>query len=144
MGITFESADPRFRPALESLLRSHQLPIEDLPGDLEGFTLALDSGFLVGSVGMEQVGHYGLLRSFVVLGDYRKKGVGRRLYEQALNSARNAFIREVWLITTSADAYFERQGFERIDRENVPPEISATSQFTSLCPSSAIVMRKHI
>lgn len=143
--VIYEQADPRWRPALESLLQSCRLPVEDLPDELQGFTLALDQGLaVVGSVGIERVGPYGLLRSFAVYETFRKSGVGQHLYEKALDFARNTSIRELWLITTSADEYFARRGFERIERADVPPEISGTMQFSALCPASSTVMRKRI
>ena len=144
MAITFEPARPTDRAALESLLTSFQLATEDLPDNLDGFTLALDNGLLIGSVGLEQVGPYGLLRSVAVQEAYRNLGVGQRLYTAALNLAQAAHLRELWLVTNTAADYFEKHGFERIDRAGVPVEITAIPQFTTLCPSSAIVMHKTV
>jgi len=142
--VKFEPARPDDRPALETLLTALRLPTDDLPADLNGFLLAFDKGVLVGSIGIERVGACALLRSFAVRENYRKAGLGRQLYEMALHFARDARFSELWLITDSADTYFERQGFERIERSNVPKDIGATAQFTALCPSSAVVMRKRI
>ena len=142
MAITFEPAQPKYRAALESLLASSNLPTEDLPQDLAGFTLALDNDRLIGSSGLVVIGPYGLLRSVAVLETYRKLKIGERLYHSALEIARDYAIREVWLITTTADRYFEKHGFERVVRTDVPPEIRAIPQFTSLCADSAIVMRR--
>ncbi len=144
MAITFEPARPTDRAALESLLTSFQLATEDLPDNLDGFTLALDNGLLIGSVGLEQVGPYGLLRSVAVQEAYRNLGVGQQLYAAALNLAQATHLRELWLVTNTAADYFEKHGFERIDRASVPVEITAIPQFTTLCPSTAIVMRKTV
>ena len=144
MPITFEPAHPNYRPALMSFLASFQLATEDLPGDLADFTLALDNGFLIGSAGVERVGEYGLLRSFAVHKDYQNMRIGKTLFAAALDIATNAQLQELWLITNTADRYFEKYGFERIERENVPTEITAIPQFTALCPSSAVVMRRDL
>jgi N-acetylglutamate synthase-like GNAT family acetyltransferase len=53
-------------------------------------------------------------------------------------------VKELYLITTTADGYFEKQGYERVSRENVPVEIAQSQQFSSICPSSAVVMKKGI
>ena len=91
---------------------------------------------------MQSVGALGLLRSVAVREAYRRQGLGEKAYAAALAYARQQQIPEVWLITTTADRYFEKLGFECIQRDRVPADIAATSQFSALCPSSAVVMRK--
>lgn len=144
MEITLRSARPENRPALRALLTASKLPAEDLPGDLGGFTLAFDGETLVGSAGIEPVGPFGLLRSVAVDESYRDQRLGQQLYAAALDYARRRQIREVWLITDTADRYFEKQGFQRIARDQAPAEIASTAQFAGLCPSSAVVMRKLV
>jgi amino-acid N-acetyltransferase len=58
--------------------------------------------------------------------------------------AQAAGIRELWLLTTNTERFFERLGFERMNRADAPASIAATSQFAGLCPASAIVMRKQL
>lgn len=144
MSIQLNTARPEDRPALEAFLRSMKLPVDDLPGVLDGFTLAFDDGMLVGSAGVERLGPYGLLRSVAVHESYRSLGLGQQLYTAALERARSYPVQELWLITNTANRYFERQGFERIERSQAPEAIAGTAQFTSLCPSSSVVMRKLI
>lgn len=142
MDITYHKAIPENRAALESLLRSLSLPVEDLPADLANFMLAFDGSVLVGSAGVEPVGTVGLLRSVGVAESHRNLGLAGRLFNSSVGNARIKGIREIWLITNTADNYFERHGFERVERENAPGAIADTSQFKGLCPSSAVVMRK--
>jgi len=144
MAIRLEPALPRHRPALEALLLSVHLPIEDLPADLGGFTLAFDGDRLVGSAGLERLGSYGLLRSVAVDAAFRGTGLGASLYLAALDTARAAGLREIWLLTTSAEGYFAQRGFERIDRAEAPPEIQAAPQFAGVCPASAVLMRLSV
>jgi N-acetylglutamate synthase-like GNAT family acetyltransferase len=144
MEITLQDAQPRHRAALETLLTTLKLPVEDLPAELTNFALAFDGGQVVGSAGVEPLGPYGLLRSVAVAEPYRNLGLAERLYTAAIDHARRSGIREVWLITNTADRYFERHGFERIDRDRAPAEIAQTAQFAGLCPSSAVIMRKTI
>lgn len=144
MSITLVQAQAQHRPALEALLRSFQLPTDDLPETLDGFTLAFEGDTLVGSVGLVPTGPYGLLRSMAVLEPHRNTGLGQQLYAAAHGRARAAHIREIWLITTTADRYFERFGFARVARAEVPEAIAGTAQFSALCPASAVVMRLEV
>ena len=52
--------------------------------------------------------------------------------------------RRAWLLTISAAPYFEKIGFARIPREAAPHDIAATSQFTTLCPASAVLLSRSI
>ena len=64
------------------------------------------------------------------------------LTEAALALARARDERAVFLLTTTADRFFPRFGFERITREDVPESVRQSIEFESACPASAIVMRK--
>ncbi|MBL7782860.1 MAG: GNAT family N-acetyltransferase [Saprospiraceae bacterium] len=142
MNITYRQALPEHRAALESLLKSLSLPVEDLPDDLSGFTLAFEDAMLVGSAGVEPVGQAGLLRSVAVAASHRSLGVAAHVFQSAIENALKKGIHDIWLITNTADQYFKRHGFEYIDRENAPHDIAGTAQFKGLCPSSAVVMRR--
>jgi amino-acid N-acetyltransferase len=48
----------------------------------------------------------------------------------------------VFLLTTTAERFFPKFGFEQIDREQVPASVQQSVEFQSACPASAIVMRK--
>jgi len=53
-------------------------------------------------------------------------------------------IKEIYLLTTTADKYFEKIGFELINREQVPIKIKESQQFIETCPSTALVLKKII
>ena len=131
-------------PALQRFLTGMKLPVSDLSADLSGFTLAFDGDELVGTAGMELLGRIGLLRSVAVAETHRSRQLGRELFAAALDHARENGVQEVFLITNTADAYFEKNGFQRVDRSEVPAEIAATAQFAGLCPSSSVVMKRSI
>jgi amino-acid N-acetyltransferase len=46
----------------------------------------------------------------------------------------------VYLLTTTAEAFFPHFGFERIERAAVPPRIQNSREFHGACPASATVM----
>jgi hypothetical protein len=48
------------------------------------------------------------------------------------------------LLTTTAERFFPKFGFESIARTDVPATVQASIEFTSACPTSAAVMRKQL
>ncbi|GAA4447176.1 hypothetical protein GCM10023189_03230 [Nibrella saemangeumensis] len=144
MAIHIKPAQPDHQPTVSALLESVQLPVNDLPTGLPGFIVALDDERLIGSAGVESFESIGLLRSVAVDPDYRDHKLGRRLVDAVLETARQQGVREAYLITTTADQYFERYGFERVERNTVPSPVAATQQFSQLCPASAVVMKKSL
>jgi amino-acid N-acetyltransferase len=53
-------------------------------------------------------------------------------------------MRALYLLTTTAETYFEHRGYRRIDRAEAPPAIESTREFASLCPSSSALMIKRL
>lgn len=141
MPIILKNASPEQAPALRDFLQQSKLPTGDLPTDLSGFTLAFDEEKIVGSAGMELLGSVGLLRSVAVAETHRDQNLGQRLFAAALNYARSHGMSEVFLITNTAERYFEKNGFRQVDRSDAPAEIAQTEQFSALCPLSSIVMK---
>ena len=128
-------------PAAHGLLRAASLPTDDLPADLPHFVVLYDQTRLVGLAGMEYHGPVGLLRSVAVSPEYRSQRLGEKLVGAVLDAAREAGVREAYLITTTAEAYFRRYGCATVARTDVPEAIGKTSQFNGLCPSTATVMK---
>ncbi|MEZ0538363.1 arsenic resistance N-acetyltransferase ArsN2 [Fibrella arboris] len=132
------------RPALFDLLTQVDLLTDDLPDDLGTFTLAYDKGTLAGAAGVAVYGTTGLVRSVAVSPAYRDHQIGRQLINAVEKLATDQNLTNLYLITTTADGYFARLGFERVDRSNVPDAIAQTRQFSELCPASSIVMKKEV
>jgi amino-acid N-acetyltransferase len=140
--MTYRPALEVDRPALAVLLAQANLSADDLPINLGTFLLSFtEENTLVGAAGLEPLGTLGLLRSVAVASAYRGQYIGQTLVDGLLHAARHNGLTHLYLLTTTADSYFERLGFERVSRDNVPDEVQQTSQFSSLCPSSAVVMR---
>lgn len=53
-------------------------------------------------------------------------------------------MRTLYLLTDTAEAFFERLGYTRVARETVPLGIQQTEEFSSLCPDDAAVMKKEL
>jgi amino-acid N-acetyltransferase len=138
---TIREAKPDDLTSVLALLERSTLPTTGVAEALCGFLVAESDGAIVGSVGLETCcDRYALLRSTAVLDDWRGRGVGRRLVEQAIAAAESKGIEALYLLTTTAEAYFPSFGFERIGRDAVPDSIKATEEFRSACSASATVM----
>ena len=111
---------------------------------MTNFWIAYAGDDLVGIIALECFGKVGLLRSLAVTPQYRSRGAARVLCNQVLVDARRHAITDIYLLTTDADAYFQRHGFAVIDRDAAPAEIKSTQQYAELCPDSAIVMHRKI
>jgi len=131
---------------IESLLRANNLPVEDVSSALiEGFLVAESaSGSVIGIGGLEQLGSSVLLRSLAVAREARGTGIARALVARLEDNARSCGRQDVWLLTTTAERFFERAGYERVSREDVPGEVRLCRQFAALCPSTASCMRKRL
>ena len=124
---------------VRALVESSDLPTEDLDDPAIALIGAFDGGALAGVIGMQACGNVALLRSLAVAPGHRSHGIGARLCARVVELAAD---RPLWLLTTTARDYFTRLGFIVVPREQAPEAIRATAQFTSLCPSTATVMRR--
>ena len=124
---------------LRSALLAAGLPLDDLDeGGRVYFEYWDPEGHLMGFSGLEQCGKDFLLRSMVVLPEFRSRGFGREL--AAATIARVPSAADIYLATTTAAAFFERLGFEVVTRNNVPEAILSTRQLSGICPASATIM----
>ncbi len=139
----------RLRPAVAAdflsvkrLLIANNLPVEGVPASLLNFLVAENGKNVVGAIGLEVFGDAALLRSAVVEETARGGGLGAQLVEAALSKARVLRVREVYLLTTTAEKYFPRFGFSVVPREAAPTEMLASAEFTGACPASAVMMKR--
>lgn len=125
---------------LKTALAGAHLLTDDIEDEGRTFFKALSSdGRVVGFAGVEHCGDDLLLRSVVVLPDRQGEGLGRLVVDETLaNLGRGG---DVFLATTSAASFFARIGFTEVQRASVPAAVLATRQLSSLCPSSATIMR---
>ena len=127
------------------LVAAAGLPTEDLAdADLSHFFGCGNRDKPSGVVGLEVFGGDALLRSLVVDPSERGTGGGRLLVAAAEEHARSQGVRSVYLLTTTAERFFEHLGFHRVDRNSAPATIRATREFASSCPASAAFMVKRL
>ncbi len=131
--------------AVQTMLRANDLPYSDLTEDSMAHFLCYGSaGSPEGVIGLEVFGEDALLRSLVVNESARQSGSGTNLVNAIENLARELGVRTLYLLTTTAEDYFRRRGFASVDRAMVSDSIRASTEFSSLCPGSAAVMRKFL
>jgi amino-acid N-acetyltransferase len=85
-----------------------------------------------------------LLRSVAVEASMQGRGVGRKLVAATVKLAHTRHVSAIYLLTTTADGFFSRLGFDRVTRADVPTQVPQSIEFLSACPSSATVMRKRL
>jgi amino-acid N-acetyltransferase len=131
------------RSTAVALLQGQDLPVSDITDEhLEHFFFVGSDGSPTGLVGLEIYGADALLRSLVVGENARRKGLGSALVEHAEQHAGSKSVRSIYLLTTTAEAFFKRLGYERVDRSQAPSSIEQTREFGSLCPANSVFMAK--
>jgi amino-acid N-acetyltransferase len=131
------------REQVLKMLKAQKLPTTDITEDTLLYGLQ-DGEKLIGTAGLDIFDDCALLRSVSVIAGVQGKGYGRSLNEQLERFAKESGINCIYLVTTTAKDFFERQGYCVIDRQTAPGAIKQTEQFSGLCPSTAIVMKKRI
>jgi amino-acid N-acetyltransferase len=131
--------------AAKKLLSASDLPVADITTQhmRHFFGYGSDSN-LEGLVGLELYGEAALLRSLAVATERRGTGLGTQLVEHAEGYAREKGVTSLYLLTTTAEAFFRRRGYTRIPREEAPAAIKSTSEFSGICPASSAFMVKHL
>jgi amino-acid N-acetyltransferase len=143
-GIRIDRATTADAGELLALMERAHLPTDGLTGHLDTALVAREGDRVVGSAALEVYAEGGLLRSVAVDESLRGAGLGVRLTEAAIEDAKLRQLPALYLLTTTAEQFFPRFGFERIARDEVPPSVQASIEFREACPASATVMRKRL
>ena len=131
-----------YKANVVALLATEKLPVADLPEHLDNFLVALEHGELIGVAGIEIYGQSALLRSVAVQPSDRNKGVGEKLLHRIEDLARSRGINAIYLLTETASGYFIKKNYQQITRNKVPDDVLGSTEFSFVCPHSAIVMKK--
>jgi len=131
--------------AVRALLAAAGLPVADLTAaHLDDFWGCDDGANLIGVVGLEIYGTVALLRSLAVAPAWQGRGLGAALLAHAERAARQRGIAALYLLTTTAEAFFARRGHVRLPRQAAPPVLRQTAEFAALCPASAVCLTKAL
>jgi amino-acid N-acetyltransferase len=139
-----EAANDRDLPQVRRLLECHHLPLDGVDDHVRTMLVAKEGAEVVGTAGLELYRDGALLRSVAVDPAHQGRHLGHQLTEAALRLAQTHGADTVFLLTTTAERFFPRFGFEQIARDDVPASVQASIEFQSACPASAIVMRKRL
>jgi len=139
-----ESATKRDLPEIRGLLERLHLPLAGVDEHLPTMLVARNGKQIVGTAALELYADGALLRSVAVEPHLQGRQLGHQLTDAALQLASSRGVTTVFLLTTTAERFFPRFGFEPIGREQVPPSVRESVEFQSACPASAIVMRKQL
>lgn len=116
-------------PAITSLLRKAGLPPDEIERWIDNFFVLNIDGKIEGSIGLEQWENEGLLRSFVVSEEFRSKGHGIDLYDRLLVLGKERKLNSILLLAMGASKFFIKNGFQFINRDDVPESIGNSIQF---------------
>jgi amino-acid N-acetyltransferase len=138
-------ADSDDLSSVARLLQTAGLPTADLASAHEFQSWVLEErGSVLGVVGLERFGRAALLRSLAVAPEYRKRGLGQELVARLEHDAQAQGIEQLVLLTETAQDFFKRLGYTAIDRAEVSDDVKQSAEFRSLCPASAVCMRKAL
>lgn len=142
--VTYAMASDEDVDTIVTLLKTNNLPISDLGTGQRMFLVARYKNITVGCVAVELYGDSGLLRSLAVNTDFQGKGIGQKLVAEAENWSRDNGLKNLYLLTTTAAAFFPKIGWSNSERNAVPDSILQSSEFASVCPTTAICMIKKL
>ena len=135
-----ERAGPDDLGAIERLLVASNLPLDGARDAFAAGIVARQRGEVVGAAAVEPYGPAGLLRSVVVEPSMRSTGIGGTLVASSEALARDLGVRELYLLTDTAEAWFERRGYRVIERDAVPEPVRGSIEFTTACSTTAVAM----
>jgi N-acetylglutamate synthase-like GNAT family acetyltransferase len=128
-----------------ALIEASGLPVAGVADAFpSGYALVRDGGDIVGVAGLETHGDVGLLRSVAVAPSRRGTGLGTLLAQDRLRAATDLGLRAVYLLTTTAADFFATLGFEKTTRTSAPEQLRGSSEFASVCPSTAVCLVKTL
>ncbi len=141
--LTVADAEPEDLEEIRALLREAGLNDDGVDGCLAGFIVAREGPRLIATACLEDCGAAGLLRSVAVVPDRRRRGLAAGLVLTLLGRSASKGHGAVYLLTSTAQGYFERFGSTHIERSQVSPAVQETGQFRSqVCASSAVMVRE--
>ncbi|MFB6160922.1 MAG: arsenic resistance N-acetyltransferase ArsN2 [Haloferacaceae archaeon] len=131
-------------PYVERLLARAGLPHEDVRSSPVEFRVGTADGDRVAVGGVEPAGDAGLLRSVAVDDAVRGRGYGTAMCDELEAAAARDGVDALYLLTTTAAAFFADRGYGAVPRSDAPAAVRGTREFAEVCPDSATCMRKRL
>lgn len=128
------------RQEIQALLEMEGLCFNDINhADVHLFEVKSNKE-VIGYFGYELYDNNALFRSMVVAPEFRKKGYGKLIWNEAIERLINEKVDNVFLLTNTAAPFFKTQGFVEIPRASVPKAIASTTEFIEFCPGDSTCM----
>jgi amino-acid N-acetyltransferase len=126
--------------SIRALLSGFKLPLEGLE-ETKLWVLQSSHGDIIGVAGLEVYSNQGLLRSVAVIKSLHNQNYGTTIANYVIGEAKKSQMQDLFLLTTTAPAFFKKLGFKEENREKIGGNIANSVEFTSACPKTAILMR---
>ena len=136
----FQQAETSDLISIKNLLQKLDLVHQEIEKYIEDFIVLKTGNKLIGCAGLEIYDEIGLLRSVAIDRDFQGKGLGKKLVKEILKYADKKEIVDLYLLTNSAEKFFEKHGFNIVSRTDVDPQIKQTYEYTTGCEETASVM----
>jgi amino-acid N-acetyltransferase len=131
-------------PAVRDLLVRVNLPLDGAETAFETGLVAVEDDRVVGCAAIETYDRTALLRSVAVTQRRQGSGLGTALVHAAEELARTTGANEMILLTETAEPWFGRLGYERMERDAAPAAVAGSVEFVTACSESAIAMRRSL
>lgn len=138
--ISFRTAGAADWPAIQALLLAARLPLDGAQEHLPNFIVGEADGTACCVGGYERYEQTALLRSVAVADQLRGQGIGEQLLAVVKAQARAEGVDTLYLLTTTAAAFFGQRGFVQVERSTAPAALQASREFQGVCPASATMM----
>ncbi|WP_059104146.1 GNAT family N-acetyltransferase [Shouchella shacheensis] len=133
MGMVVRKSEPTDLLPLQRLIAKASKQEEGIEESLDRFLVVEnEEGALVGTVGMEKTGAYGLLRSLIVDGNVATGGLMIEFLQVALAYAKSEEVETVFALSANNIALFAPLGFEKVEEEKVPEAIRSLTHFKNV------------
>ncbi|MBP9796227.1 MAG: GNAT family N-acetyltransferase [Chitinophagales bacterium] len=129
---------------IQNLLKNSGLPFEDINKHLKDFLCLMNNEEIIAVGGLEIYDDVALLRSLAVVEGKRNQGLGQLVYSALIEHAKSKNIKQIYLLTETAEKFFLKNGFIKVERNKIPETIKNTYEYKVLCAESAIVLMKNI
>jgi amino-acid N-acetyltransferase len=124
------------------LLAEAELDYSDLKQPGIRLFQIVESGLIAAVGALEVRDGQALLRSVAVKKEFRGQGIGKMLVAQIEEVAIQSGIKSLYLLTTTASAFFQSLGYRQIARNDFAEPLKQTTQFAGLCPEKRCLYEK--
>ena len=142
--IIIKPADTVQLEEIQNLLKNSGLPFEDINKHLKDFLCLMNNEEIIAVGGLEIYDDVALLRSLAVVEGKRNQGLGQLVYSALIEHAKSKNFKTIYLLTETAEKFFLKNGFTKVERNIIPDKIKNTHEYKVLCAESAIVLMKNI